>query len=299
MSALGRLRARPTLAALAAVLAIGGAAPAQAAEPAADNPLGATAVVDPSTVVQGGTLSFRGTGFTTNGRGEVINVRIDDKATTPVNSPSGVWATFTAAADGTVSGTIDLSRAHPDTPILPGRHWIRLLTGSGAVGDTARTLHADFTVVAAATDPGATGGSSNPGTTTPGAGTTTPTTPTESKPNQITPNGVVWLTDPVVKLTKTKKKIALKVRAGAVGSAGKVSVRTKDAFKVGKGKAKRQLLARSTAYFVDRVSAATLNLALTPDGKTLLTRKGTLKAVVTLVDANGEDTIVQEVTVQR
>lgn len=283
------------LAALAAMLTIGGASVAYAADRAQDNPQGAAAVVDPAVVVQGGTLTFRGTGFVTNGKGEVINVRIDDKATTPVGSPTGVWGTFTSAADGTVTGSIDLSRADPSTPILPGPHWIRLLTGSGGDGATPRTLSADFTVVA---NPNAGPGTSTP-TTPAGTAPTTPSTPSENKPNEITPNGVVWLTDPLVRRTKTKKKIALKLRAGAVGSAGTVSVRTKNAYKIGKGASKRRLLAKSTPYFVDRVSAGTVNLTLTADGRELLRRKKELKAVVTLVDANGEDTIVQAVRIQR
>lgn len=288
-------RVRAALAAVATAVAVCGATYAYAAEPVADNPQGATAVVDPSTVVQGGTLSFSGTGFVTNGRGEVVNVRIDDKAILPADiSKSDVWATVKAGPDGRISGTLDLSKANASTPILPGRHWIRLLTGSGQSGDTPRTLHADFTVVAnpdAPTTPQeATGG---------GGSTPTTSTPIESKPSEITPNGVVWLTDPVVTRTKTKKKITLKLRAGAVGSAGKVSVRTKNPYKIGKGAAKRRIVAKSTPYFVDRVSAGTINLTLTADALTLLRRKKELKAVVTLVDANGEDTITHDVKIQR
>lgn len=293
------IRARAALAAVLTVVAVGGTTYAYAAEPVKDNPGSppASAVVDPGTITQGGTLSFTGKGFVTAGKGEVIGVRIDDKAILPADtSKSDTWGTFTAGSDGTVSGTLDLSKAHPQTPILPGRHWIRLLTGSLQAGDTLRSVHADFTVVAPTTGDGTTTPLPTTGDVVP---TTNTTTPTQNKPSAVTPNGVVWLTDPVVKRTKSKRKIALKLRAGAVGSAGKVSVKTKNTYKIGKGGAKKRTIAKSTPYFVDRVAEGSVNLALTADGLALLKRKKELKVIVTFKDANGEDTITQEVKVQR
>ena len=286
-------RRRSAIAAIAAVMAVGGTTLAYAAEPVADNPQGAAATVDSATVVQGGTITFHGTGFTTAGRGEVLGIRIDDKAVVPKDPlPDGSWGRATAANDGTVSATIDLSRAHPDTPILPGRHWIRLLTGTPQPGDTPRTLHVDFTVTAPPVDPGVV--PSTPGTITPGP--TTPTTPVSTTP-AIVRTGPIWTTETTTKPSATK--VSLKVKAGAVGSAGKVSIRTIDKFKVGKGKAKRWQIAKSDSYFVEQLKTATLRLKLTPEGKTLIKRKKVLKVTVTFVDANGDDTVSQEVWVTR
>lgn len=291
-------RRRAVVAALVAVVSIGGTSVASAADPRPDSPAGATAVVDPVTVVQGGTLTFRGTGFQTAGKGEIVSIKIDDNAILLGDAlKSNTWGLFTAASDGTLAGSLDLSKAHSDTPILPGAHWIRLLTGTSQPGDTTRTLHATFTVVAPTPTTPADSGTP-PSTPAPGTPITpaAPTTPVATTP-EIVRTGPVWLTATTTKPSATK--LTLKLKAGALGSAGKVSVRSKDKFKIGKGKAKTWVVARSDAYFVDKLEATTVRLRLTPEGKTLIKRKKVLKLVVTLADANGEDTVRQEIWATR
>lgn len=280
-------RARPVLlrrvVPLAAVLAIAGATAASAIPPggAVDNPQGAVATVTPSPAAPGTVISFTGTGFT---EGETVTVKIDDGA---ILKPGGSdqFAVVTGQAGGTISGTVDLSQAAPASPVAAGDHWLRFLSSK------PRSLKAAFTVQVPATNPGG----STP-ETTPG-GTTTPTTPTPTTP--VAPKGPVWLTATVVKPTKTKKKLALKLQAGAFGSAGTVSVRTKTAYKIGKAKKKTVVVTKSAPYFLDKLGSDTVNVSLTADGQALLKKKTSLVAIVTLKDANGEDTVKTEVTIKR
>ncbi len=278
---------------LALAMAMSGAAVAVAADPRPDNNPGsaATLTISTPTVAAGGTLAFSGTGFTTNGKGEVLMVKVDDGDIAVADNPGAPdeWGTVTAAADGTVSSTMNLARVSAITPLAPGRHWVRVLTGSKQAGDTLRSLHATFTVEAQpAGQP-----------TPPQTGGPTPTPPVPTAPVATTPPGPIWLAETVLKRTASKKKVRLRLQAGAQGSAGTVSIRTKNAYKIGKSKKKRWPVTRTDAYFADKLGTAKAQLALTKDGLTLLARKKTLNVVVTLTDANGEDTVKQEAAITR
>jgi hypothetical protein len=293
-------------------LGAGGATAAFAAEPAADNPSGATAVVTAGEILPGGTVHFTGAGFVgKDGKtgGEIVNIRVDDKlVTTADQSKAGVMAKVTSAADGTIAGTVDLSLAHPDTPVGPGRHWLRFLVGSGGgANDVTRTLHADFTVTApavvatpvptvtpapgagsgAGTDAGSGAGSTGAGSTGAGSGSTG----AGSGAGAVTPP--VLVTSTLVQLTRTtlrikKSTVSLGLKAGAVGSAGTVRVITKKKFKIGKAKKRQQVLFASDSYLVEPVSTEQVKLALTKAGKALFRTKKRIDAIVQIRDASGE-----------
>ncbi len=276
MAARPMLRSRRILP-LAALLAVGLAGGASAIPPggAVDNPGGAVATVTNSPIAAGGTATFTGTGFAA---GEVVTVKIDDGAILQ-SSKSDRFAEVTAAADGTISGSVDLSKAAPESPVAAGDHVLRFLSGH------PRSLRATFQVGSAAPQP------STPEATSPVA---MPTTPIAT-----TPAGPVWLVDTTVRRSKTKKKIALKLKAGAFGSAGTVTVTTKGKVKLGKGNAKKRTVAKAGSYFVDKLGSETLHLTLTADGTALLKRSKELKVLIVLKDTNGEDTVKQDAKVTR
>lgn len=288
---------RTAVLSIAALLTAGGATLAYAADPRPDNPGGATLTVDTASVVQGTTITFSGTGFATAGRGEVLGLKIDDGAVLLADK-TDVFGTFTASSTGAVTGTVDLARASAVTPIAPGTHWIRVLVGSLQSGDTPRSLHANFTVTAPVTAtpvPGATGP-----TPTPGPGGATPTTPlTASTAPTLIQTGPAWLTSTTLRRTASQRKVAIGLQAGGLGGAGRITLRTKHAVRLGAAKAKRQVLARSDTYFVDKISTERLYLTLTAEGRKLISASPELAAIVGLVDAGGESTVIQEVVIDR
>lgn len=265
------------------MLALGGVSVASAIPPGGvdEIPGGAAATVTNSPVAAGGVVTFTGAGFT---EGEQVNVKVDDGSVL-TSGKTDVFAVITAKADGTVAGVVDLSKAAADSPVGAGNHLLRFLSLHNGV---RRSLHADFVV----------GAGSSPGT--PVTGDAPPATPGSTTPAATTPTvQPVRLLDPFVKPTKTKKKLVVKLKGGPFGSAGTLSVKTKNAYTVGKGKAKTQTVAKSTSYFVDKLGTSNVNVTLTAQGQTLLKRKKALKVVVTLVDANGEDTVKQDAQVVR
>ena len=153
--------------ALAAILTLTVPALSAQAAPRPDNPSGATIALAGGSFAAGATISFSGTGWTTtasSSSGAVIGgVKLDD--TDQLNA-----SPFTATADGAVSGSVTLPAG-----VAPGEHWLRFLSGSDQPGDPVRSLHATFTVAAAASDgTGATadGSGATGGGTAGGSGTT-------------------------------------------------------------------------------------------------------------------------------
>lgn len=285
MSIVSRSALARRIAPLAAVLAIGGASVAAAIPPGGvdEVPGGAVATVTNSPVAVGGVVSFSGTGFT---EGEQVNVKIDDGSVL-TSGKTDVFTVATAKADGTVSGVVDLSKAAADSPVVAGNHLLRFLSLHNGV---RRSLHADFVV-----GTGASAGTPAAGdavTPAPGAATPAPAATTPA----VQP---VRLLDAFLRPTKTKKKLVVKLKGGPFGSAGTLSVKTKNAYKIGKGKPKPRIVAKSTPYFVDKLGTSTVNVTLTPDAQALLKRKKALKVIVTLVDASGEATVRQDAKVVR
>ncbi len=273
------------------LLALAVGAPVALAIPpggAKDNPAGATVVVAPAEVVSGGHVVFTGAGFAA---GEEVSVKIDDGAVFKKGGSVDVLTVVTGAADGTVSGVIDLSQLNPSTPVGVGDHWIRLLSGQ------PRSLHADFKVVEA-------GGAPQVPTPAPAPGAPTPTptpnggsTPPGQAPGQAPPVAKA----PLVEVTRTtvvvkRSKAKLRLAAGPAGSAGRLRVRTLEAFKIGRGARKRRDLFARESYLVEKVGQATITLRLTADGAAVLRRRKAFKAVVEITDATGER-IKQTITV--
>lgn len=275
-----------------------GASVALAADPRPDRPQGATVSIAVPDVPVGGQVGFTGTGFTgaqapggPGPGGELVCVKIDDGNVVDLTK-SDTFAQVTSAPDGTIQGTIDLAKVHPDTPVAPGAHWIRLLTGTCKSGDLPRSLHAKFTVQAPVAAPPVV-------PTDPGAPAPTPTpvtTPVAPPPTRVT-DGPVQVTLTALELQK-KSRLVLSLKAGAKGSAGTVRIRTKNKYKLGKGPKKVRTLFKSDAYFVEPVSTIKVRLTLTPEGKALFRKKKSLKAVVELRDAS-EVTVTQPVVIKR
>lgn len=132
---------------LAAALAV--TTPALAAEPRPDNALGATVTLASTTVAPGGKLAFSGTGFVNaDGTGSTVSVKIDD-GTVLDGSTGGVYAEVKAEnTTGAISGTVTVPAS-----LTGSGHWLRMLTGGSAAGDTSRSVHTGFFAVAAPEQP--------------------------------------------------------------------------------------------------------------------------------------------------
>ncbi|MEU4556987.1 hypothetical protein AB0F72_01255 [Actinoplanes sp. NPDC023936] len=129
---------------LVAALAV--TSPAYAADPRPDNPAGATVALVSTSVTPGGKVSFTGTGFVNaDGTGSVVMVKIDDGAARLADGSDVFTSVKASDTTGEVSGSVTL----PSTVTGSG-HWLRMLTGSGQVGDTTRSLHTGFFTVEAA-----------------------------------------------------------------------------------------------------------------------------------------------------
>lgn len=124
-----------------AVGLVGSSAMTANAAPRPDMPKGATVSLSATTVAPGGSVSFTGTGWTTEASvstGAIVGaVKLDD--VDQLNSEG-----FVANAAGQVSGRVTI----PST-VAPGEHWLRFLSGSDQEGDPTRSIHAMITVAAA------------------------------------------------------------------------------------------------------------------------------------------------------
>jgi hypothetical protein len=262
----------------------------------AEQPNGAAATVAPNPVTAGTKVLFTGTGFS---NGEQVSVKIDDGSILTKDAKSDVLTEVTAAADGTIAGSIDLTQVSAKTPVVAGAHLLRFLASVPAL----RSLHADFTVVGGTTAPTTPEGTTPVAGTTPATGSTpgTGTAPADAAPVAKDDRGKTVVAP--VRVTSTalavkKSKISLKLSAGVFGSAGKVKVRTAAKVKVGgKGAAKIRTLFKTESYFVEKVGNSTVKLTLTAEGKKILKRGKKLAAVVELTDATGVE-VVQKVTVK-
>ncbi|MDO9354925.1 MAG: hypothetical protein Q7T55_14605 [Solirubrobacteraceae bacterium] len=299
-----RVRAARMGFATVAVLAAGGATVAFAADrrPDLPPPAGAsvaTVTVTTPEVLQGGLVQFTGTGFKgKTGAGETVAVKIDDGGPVTKDKKIQEFVFVTANADGTISGSVDLSKVHPDTPINAGPHWLRFLTGSNGANDYVRSLTADFTItlppgaptptpVPVATDPG-------PGPA-PGPGGVPAPTPIPA-PAPIT-DGKVRLT--FTNLETKKSKVTVSLKSGSAGSAGTIRIVTKKKFKIGKAKKKQQVLFKSDSYLVEPVSTEQIKLSLTKEGKALFKTKKQIEGIVQIRDASEEGSINQPVVIKR
>jgi hypothetical protein len=276
---------------------------ASAAEPRPDVARGAVLLADAAPVASGGTVVFSGTGFATAGRGEVLSLKVDDGAVLTADH-ADVWGQASAQPSGVVTGAIELGRASAVTPLTPGVHWIRALVGSAQDGDTPRSVHATFTVVAApaptVTPPAPVGAQ---------AGAPLPSTAPAAFGSSLAPatapavvqGGTVWLESTTLRRSRSGRRLAMPLRAGAFGSAGRVWVRARTPVVLGGRSQRRVVIARPTAYFVGRLAQGTVRIPLTPAGRTLLGRLHgqPLEATVTLVDASGESTVRQPVVIGR
>ncbi|WP_028660635.1 hypothetical protein [Nocardioides insulae] len=195
------------LAVPASAIPDGGASP--------DTP-GTSASVSGGSVVPGGTIGFRVSGFPA---GETVYIKIDDGLTCSSKSVHGACVVHQQAipGGGTVSGSFVLP-----TDIKPGRHWLRFLASEeltkggkyvGTQGYTCRG-NTDFTVVAGGSggtstadgsadsgdpgDPGNSGTSTDPGSTeeSESTGSDPSTTDQQSSPTGDTPSGEETGADP-------------------------------------------------------------------------------------------------------
>ncbi len=111
------------------------------------NPPATVTIVTPSVPAAGGKVAFTGTGFlNAKGLPQKVYVKLDD------HGDNGIGP-YTAAADGTLKGTVALDdpEAPADITDAAKPHWLRFLAGpSGKYPDNGppRSLKAAFTVVA-------------------------------------------------------------------------------------------------------------------------------------------------------
>ncbi|MDQ8044592.1 MAG: hypothetical protein AAGC46_04690 [Solirubrobacteraceae bacterium] len=259
---------------------------------AVDNPQGAVASVAPNPANLGTVITFSGTGFSA---GEQVSVKIDDGKILKKGSTSDVLTVVEADAAGAVTGTLDLSQVNASTPVVAGAHNVRFLSGF------PRSLHADFAVVDPAAAPTPTPAPGQP-TPTPGAGVQPTPVPAAPAATPVAKTGGTVVESPITlastTLTVSKAKVSIGLRAGAAGSAGTVKLRTAARVKVGgKGKAKLVTLSKTDSYYLGKVGRATVKLALSADGKRVLKKGKTTKAVLIFKDAAGIS-ITQNVTVK-
>lgn len=273
----------------AALLALGGGSVAHAVPPggAVDNPKGAAVTIAPNAVATGGKVVFTGTGFVP---GEQVSVKIDDGLIeSSSGSPADVFAVLSGAADGTLSGTIDLARVAAKTPVAPGSHSLRLLSS-----EPVRSLHGDFTVVASVdpapgpgTAPGA--GTTAPGTGEPGAGAPAPgTTPAVAGTTRIAGSA----------LTVRGSRSSIKVTGTDDVAYGTVRIRSRDQVRLGGSKAKQRLLFAPVKYAVAADQSLRLTLRLTSDGRAIMKKRRTIKVVVEATETTG-GVVSRTLTVRR
>jgi hypothetical protein len=236
---------------IAALLAGALAATALAVPPGGpvENPLGATVTLARATVPANGTVTVSATGYDPS---EHVSLKVDDGQVKDAGN-SDVLATVDAAADGTFTATVDLSRAA--TPLAGGTHNVRLLS-SAAAG--ARSIHADFTVPAAATTPA-------------------PATPTTPPPPTTTPPPVV-ATPPAITSTVLRAvagKVALRLRGGSAGLTASLGLRTQTGV----------TLARTLRATLPAGTTRTLRFTLTKAGAAQVRRHHRLAVTVTVTPA--------------
>jgi hypothetical protein len=266
-----RRRRRLLLLAPLALLAGGLTATALAVPPGgpAENPLGATVALAQATVPATGAVTVSATGYDPS---EHVSLKVDDgQAKDKVNGD--VLATVDAAADGTFTTTVDLSKITPT--LTGGTHNVRLLS-SAAAG--ARSIHADFTVPAATTTTTPTTGT----TTTTGTGTGTPTTPTTTTGTPTTTTGTpTAATAPSVASTSLRAsggRVALRLRGGSAGLKGKASLRTRAGV----------TLARARSAAVPARATRTVRFTLTAAGRAQVRRHPRLTVVVTVTPSGAK-----------
>lgn len=138
-----RLLTRVLALALAGVALVPVTSPSASA--AAEPP---TLTVDTSAAALGSVLRLEGEGWLTQdgSSGSVIGLKIDDGKYSrlpaqAVHANLTIWAIIEADSDGSFSADVRLPDGTDSTPAFgPGRHSLRLLTGTLKTGDTQRTM---------------------------------------------------------------------------------------------------------------------------------------------------------------
>jgi hypothetical protein len=246
-------RLRPLLAAPLALAAGGLTATAFAVPPGGpvENPLGARVTLATPTVAYDGTVTVSASGYDP---AEHVSLKVDDGAAKDA-SRNDVLQTVDAAADGTFTTTVALSRISP--ALGNGTHDVRLLSAAAA---GARSIHVDFTATGAPT-----------ATTT----TTTATAPTPTATTPTTTTGPPLVaTAPSVASTALRATragtVALRLRGGSAGLKATVSLQTKGG----------AALARALAVSVRPDATKTYKLKLTAAGRVQVRRHARLAVVV-------------------
>jgi len=245
----------------------------------------ATVEVTTKEVFAGTQVTFQGAGWlSTGGQPQQFMIKFDDHGVNGIGP-------YTANADGTIGGTVamvppasaTLKQREDYAPAdlgTPGRHWLRFLAGWNS--SPARSLHAEFTVVAAPEAP-----APDPGTGTPAA----PQAPETPAGEPLTPPSLA--SGPI---TRAGGRLAVRVRGGDARAGVAITIRTAGRVRLAPGTRPRQVLLARLRTAVAPGGVRVLRPRLTAAGRRVLAN-GPVRARITLVRA-GAGTVTTTVPVR-